>query len=224
MKQSFFLHRLMLLAIILTGGLLRFYNLNWDSGLLFHPDEMNIGIAMAKISFPDSLNPGFFAYNGFSLYLYKAAAIVVAALTGDQSWVDEMGRSLLVGRHISAAASTISLPLIYLLGIRIADRQTAFLATALAAFNTGLIQCAHFAVTESLLVFFLLLAALCAQICTAGQSRAAAAISRILDNPELRASLAAGGIKQAAQFTWSRAADSILEVYGTAQKLREGRR
>lgn len=52
----------------------------------------------------------------------------------------------------------------------------------------------------------------------------AAAISRILDNPELRASLAAGGIEQAAQFTWSRAADSILEVYGTAQKLREGRR
>lgn len=166
----------MLLAIILTGGLLRFYNLNWDSGLLFHPDEMNIGIAMAKISFSDSLNPGFFAYNGFSLYLYKAVATLVAAFTGDQSWVDEIGRSLLVGRHISAAVSTLSLPLIYLLGLRIADRQTASFATALAAFNTGLIQCAHFAVTESLLVFFLLLTALCAQACTAATGRTADAV------------------------------------------------
>lgn len=171
MKRNSSLHRLMLAVVILTGGLLRFYNLNWDSGMLFHPDEMNIGIAMSKISFSGSLNPGFFAYNGFSLYLYKAAATIVAAFTGNQSWVDETGRSLLVGRYISAAVSTFSLPMIYLLGVRIADRQTAFLATTLAAFNTGLIQCAHFAVTESLLVFFLLLTALCAQACIAVKSR-----------------------------------------------------
>ncbi|HWU31297.1 MAG TPA: D-inositol-3-phosphate glycosyltransferase [Marmoricola sp.] len=51
----------------------------------------------------------------------------------------------------------------------------------------------------------------------------AAAIGSILDDPGLHESLSKGAVKQAAQFTWSRAADRILEIYGEAQKMREVR-
>jgi D-inositol-3-phosphate glycosyltransferase len=51
----------------------------------------------------------------------------------------------------------------------------------------------------------------------------AAAIERILDEPGLRASLSAAAVEQASNFTWSRAAERILEVYGEARAMREVR-
>lgn len=51
----------------------------------------------------------------------------------------------------------------------------------------------------------------------------AVAIGQILDDPDLQTSLSKGAVEQASQFTWSRAADQILEVYGQAQKMREVR-
>lgn len=159
-----------LVVVILIGVLLRFYNLAWDNGLLFHPDELNMGLAMSRIHFFDSLDPGFYAYNGFALYLYKALAVAVASLTDNPRWADDISKTLLVGRHVSALVSSFSLVLIYWLGLRLAGARVAFLATALAAFNVGFIQCAHFAVTESLLVFFLLLTAICAYESVYGKS------------------------------------------------------
>ncbi|MGN6723186.1 MAG: D-inositol-3-phosphate glycosyltransferase [Marmoricola sp.] len=52
----------------------------------------------------------------------------------------------------------------------------------------------------------------------------ATAIGRVLDEPGLRASLSAAAVEQASHFTWSRAADRILEVYGEARTLRKARR
>ena len=52
----------------------------------------------------------------------------------------------------------------------------------------------------------------------------ATAIARGLEEPGLHAALSAGATAQAAQFTWSRTADRIVEVYGRAQELREARR
>lgn len=52
----------------------------------------------------------------------------------------------------------------------------------------------------------------------------ATAIARVLEEPGLHAALSAGATAQAAQFTWSRTADRIVEVYGRAQELREARR
>ncbi|MFZ2956372.1 MAG: glycosyltransferase family 39 protein [Candidatus Ozemobacteraceae bacterium] len=159
-----FLSIVSLVAVFGIGALLRSYNLSWDGGHLYHPDEMNIAFAMANIRLFDHLDPGFYAYNGFSLYLYKFIVTGIAWMTGDLSWTTDLGRMVLAGRHVSAVVSTLSLGLIYILGSRLAGTRVAFLATALSAFNVGLFQCAHFAVTESLLVFFLLLTALCTSL------------------------------------------------------------
>jgi 4-amino-4-deoxy-L-arabinose transferase-like glycosyltransferase len=165
MNNSRLLRRFMILLVFIAGIMLRFHNLNWDNGLLFHPDELNIGIAVTRVNLFTSLDPGFYAYNGLTIYLYKALGHLTGFLTGNSGWHTDLGKILLIGRHVSAVASSISLLLIYLLARRFFDKPTAFLALSLMAFNTGLIQCAHFAVTESLLTFFLLLAALLTDYC-----------------------------------------------------------
>ena len=46
-----------------------FYNLNWGAPFYFHPDERNIASSIVQLKFPDNLNPNFFAYGAFPIYL-----------------------------------------------------------------------------------------------------------------------------------------------------------
>src|SRR5437016_3820155 len=80
-----------LLLITVVGGIMRFYNLNWDSSSLQHPDELNIVLSVTKISIPDRLDPQFYSYNGFSIYLYRLVAQVLSFLTRDTSWQENWG-------------------------------------------------------------------------------------------------------------------------------------
>jgi len=94
-------HPLVLPALILfAGALFRFYNLNWDSGLLLHPDERWIYEVVTgaspnpPISWPSSigqffdvapsggspLNPHFFAYGSLPFYLLAFVAGIVSFL------------------------------------------------------------------------------------------------------------------------------------------------
>jgi hypothetical protein len=63
--------------VIAAAAFLRFYNLNWDNGLLFHPDEANLIHATQRLSIPSQLDPDFFAYNGFPMYLYRVSTDMV---------------------------------------------------------------------------------------------------------------------------------------------------
>lgn len=138
------------------GGFLRFYNLNWDSGLSFHPDERNIASAVTKISLFNQLNPGFFAYGGFTIYLYRAVGEILSFITKDSSWITHWGKINLIGRFISAFISTLTIPLVYFAGKRFFLKKIGVIACILVAFSPSLIQTAHFAVTESLLTFFII--------------------------------------------------------------------
>ena len=79
------------LLLIAIASFFRFYNLDWDSGHFFHPDERNIDNAVARIIFFSQLNPQFFAYGGFSIYLYRLGAELTAFLTHNSSWVTDWG-------------------------------------------------------------------------------------------------------------------------------------
>ena len=149
-----------LVAIILLGGLLRFYNLNWDQGHFFHPDERNIAGAVSKIRFFTQLNPHFFAYGGLPHYLYRAVGEILAKLTDDPAWVSNWSLINLVGRGVSAFVSSVSTLLVFLLGKKVFDKKTGLLAAFFTAFCVSLIQTAHYGVTESLLTFWGLLIAL----------------------------------------------------------------
>lgn len=149
-----------LLLVALVGGFLRFYNLNWDQGHFFHPDERNIAMAVSRIHFFDQLNPQFFAYGSLPIYLYRAIGDFLVILTKDPTWVSDWSYINLIGRSTSAFFATLSIFLIFFLGKKIGNARVGLLAAFLTAFTVALIQTAHYGTTESLLVFWLLLLAI----------------------------------------------------------------
>lgn len=146
-----------LLFILILGGFFRFYNLNWDNGKSFHPDEKNIAIAVTKINFGENLNPEFNAYNGFPIYLVRIIGEVLFNITKNNEWVTDLGSISLISRHVSALASTITIVIIYLILQRLLGRKWGLVGAFLTAFNVGFLQYAHYGVTESLLVLFVVL-------------------------------------------------------------------
>ncbi|MDO8551529.1 MAG: glycosyltransferase family 39 protein [bacterium] len=148
---------IILVFIVLLGAFLRFYNLNWDDGHFFHPDERNIANAVSRIRFFTQLNPDFFAYGSLPIYLYRAVGEVFVFLTKNPKWVSEWESVNLIGRGASAFFSTSTIFLIYLLGKKLWQKEVGILAALLAALTVSLIQAAHFDVTESMLTFWLTL-------------------------------------------------------------------
>lgn len=142
----------LLLVILSIGAFLRFYNLNWDLGLTFHPDERNIDAAVSRVEFFDQMDPKFFAYGGFPIYLYNATTEVVTELTENESWKYDWGRINLVGRTYSAIFSVLTIIAIYLLSIKLfLNSRIGLISATLAAFTPSFIQTAHFGITESFL-------------------------------------------------------------------------
>jgi 4-amino-4-deoxy-L-arabinose transferase-like glycosyltransferase len=137
--------------LIIIAGFFRLYNLNWDQGNYFHPDERNIANAVSQISFFSQLNPHFFAYGGFTIYLYRFAADILFFLTKNASWITSWESINVIGRFFSAFFSTLTIIPLYFLAKKITDKKTAFLTIILYTFTVGSIQTAHYAVTESLI-------------------------------------------------------------------------
>lgn len=143
-----------LILITAVGACLRFYNLNWDSGHFFPPDERNIDMAVSRISFFNQLDPGFFAYGGFLIYLYKLGSQIIFFLTKNSAWLYDWGKLNLVGRFFSALFAVTAIPVIFSISKKLFNTKVAFLSGILTVFTVSLIQSAHFSTTESALVFF----------------------------------------------------------------------
>ena len=141
--------------VLALGVALRFIGLNWDSGLIFNPDEGNIGRAAAALSFPDRLVSDFSAYNGLALYLPRLLSEVLAYFGfGPPSAPSSI---VFAGRILSATSASISLFLIASIARRLWRADVALFAAAVAAFMPGLIQTGHFATTEAVLILCLLI-------------------------------------------------------------------
>ncbi len=154
--MKFFTNRKELLTVLLLtaiGGFLRFYNLNWDNGNFFHPDERNIDNAVSQIKFFSQLDPNFFAYGGFLIYLYRATGDILAILTQNNSWVYNWNQINIIGRFYSALFSSLTIPLVFILARSVFNKYTALIASLLTTFTVSFIQTAHFSITENFLIF-----------------------------------------------------------------------
>jgi 4-amino-4-deoxy-L-arabinose transferase-like glycosyltransferase len=149
--------RLILFLILLVAGLFRFYNLNWDSGHFFHPDERNIDNAVAAIDFFTQMDPKFYAYGGFLIYLYKATVDLLGFFFQTPSLAKDWTTINLVGRYYSAFFSTMTIIPLFLLARKLFSQKTAFLACLFYALTVSSIQTAHFSITENLLTLLLVL-------------------------------------------------------------------
>jgi 4-amino-4-deoxy-L-arabinose transferase-like glycosyltransferase len=153
----------------------RFFGINWDQGYFSHPDENNMATALSQLS-SQNLNPHFFAYGQFPLYLgYFSLKLINIPNT--------FSNSIYVLRFYSAIFSLFFLYFAYLLSIKLFSKSSQKVAGCIFVdiergntftgnknisksfcnktlifllfliFSPGLIQIAHFGTTESLLSF-----------------------------------------------------------------------
>lgn len=153
LRKKYFIWVVFFIAL---GGFLRFFNLGWDQGNNFHPDEQLISYTLTG-----SINPpgcaSYFPYGGFAIFLYRLCTGILAFLTGDYSLLKDVYAINIIGRVISASVSTFCIYLMYKIAGEIVSARYALLCALLTAFNVGLIQNAHYATPETLLVLFLMI-------------------------------------------------------------------
>lgn len=151
-NKLYFLYILVFIALIYT----RFSGLDWGLPYPMHPDERNIAVAIQGLSF-SNLDPNFYAYGQFSIYLGFLVAKIFQFFDGDLNYLVSFSESILALRSISAAASVLSLFLLLKIGsfFNLKKYQKILLAF-LYSFSIYSIQFAHFGTTESLLMLFYL--------------------------------------------------------------------
>src|SRR5207237_1360774 len=117
-------------AVVLLGALFRFWNAGWDGGAyILHPDEWALNEVVRHLG--SDLNPHFCFYGSFPIYLDRWTAGGLNWLTG-QDWLAP-ARLPLIGRFYSALASTILLPLMFLVARRLWGTVAGLLAAAFTA-------------------------------------------------------------------------------------------
>lgn len=141
-------NRILLLIIFISALLTRFIGLTWGTPYFFHPDENNMATALSQLSW-DSLNPHFFAYGQFPLYLgfFTLKCLNIA---------NSFANSVYILRFYSIIFSLLSLLVIFFISKKIFHPDFILLPLIFSIFNPGLIQLAHFGTTESFLVFIFL--------------------------------------------------------------------
>lgn len=150
-KIKFLFFALILITIILAT---RFYNLNWGAPFYFHPDERNIASAVNQLNLRENMNPHFFAYGSLPIYVIYFSGIAINFLSGNQKIVLDFSQAIVLSRFVSAFLSTWLILFVFLIGQKIANKKTGFLAAILCIFSTGLTQFSHFGTFEMWLTFF----------------------------------------------------------------------
>jgi len=153
------------LAVLLPVAFsLRVYGLDWDRGLFFHPDERQILMVITRLSLPDNLrviltpestlNPRFFAYGSFPIYLLRLLSWLLALWRAEWASITHF---YLLGRLLSAFFDTITVYAAYLLARKVYDRRVAVLTATFVTFTVLHIQLAHFYTVDTVLTSVVLL-------------------------------------------------------------------
>ncbi len=152
---------LALATILLIAACLRFYGLVWDGGYLFHPDERKILLVASELRLPSNvleffstespLNPKFFAYGSFPIYLLRLLSVFAPKPALSVPWREDFVGMMLVGRALSALFDLGTIVLTFLLARRLYDATTGLLAAACLALTVLHIQLAHFYAVDTLL-------------------------------------------------------------------------
>lgn len=183
---------LALCVTALLGLAARFYGLDWDAmlpryqwlsslygagaaqGTNFHPDERQIMYQVIKLSWPTSwaqffdqahspLNPHFFAYGTFPLYLLASVGNLLAHIS---PVLADFAHLTLVGRTLNALLDTGTILLTAWLALLLTPDSTpgrwrawsvALLAAACVAFTPFEVQQTHFFTVDVMLLFFVTL-------------------------------------------------------------------
>lgn len=148
-----------LAVILFFSFLLRITNFNWDSSYSFQPDERMIGFVVEKLNWDlqnffssnSKMNPEFFAYGSFPIYLLWIVKGSFVFFFAQWLMFDEI---LNLGRVISAFFDTLSVLIIFVLVKQIANKngnRIAFFSAGIYAIMVLPIQLSHYYAVDTLL-------------------------------------------------------------------------
>lgn len=162
---------LALILIVIAGGTLRLYHLDWDEENFLHPDELHVvNTITSKISIdwppdfgnltdpdhshlnPRSIDPDNghhhnFAYGALPLIVTDFAASVLTHATG-RDWHAFSEGVPKVGRFLSTVMDLITIVTVFLIGRRLYSTNAGLAAAAIYATAPVPIQLSHFFTTD----------------------------------------------------------------------------
>ena len=155
---------LTILALITAaGGALRFYNLAWGAPYYhFHIDEhfVFVGADLLRRGMEAAATaPKFFMYAPLPMHLVNVVRGVFEALSHPLVLTvkrDEIAYMVL-GRTISAAFGTATIPVIYAIAARLSGRVAGLLAAAFLAVSVLHLRDSHFFSVDASMTFFVML-------------------------------------------------------------------
>ena len=149
-----------LALITLGGGILRFYALDWGAPYHhFHIDEHFVfvgAVEMRRDFWAAGLSSKFFMYSPLPMYLLIGLLelyerfVRPLELTGIRDGVTFM----VMGRAISAAFGTATIPLVYWIGRRLSGTTAGLIGATLLAFAVVHVRDSHFFSVDASLTFF----------------------------------------------------------------------
>ncbi len=169
------------LLLIALGIFFRFYNMQWDSGALLHPDEYGLTNTLTQLHMPSSIL-GYFNTRTAPMSPYNKydangetisngpdntmrwgqlpmLMIRTAAEALNKTGYQEL-RTL--GRYLSAIMDVGSIILLFVIGLKLFDRKVALLGCGLFSLCVQSIQQSHFMTVDNFAVFFTMLTLLSA--------------------------------------------------------------
>lgn len=151
------LKRIILFSLSIYFFFFTFYNLNWGAPFYFHPDERNIASSVSQLSFPTNLNPHFFAYGSFPIYLIYLIGLIANLLFRIPTSQVSFETAIFVGRLISAFL-TLALVFLIFKSAQKFGQKTAVFSFIMSLTSVALFQFSHFVTFEIWLTLFTLLA------------------------------------------------------------------
>jgi len=151
-------------GLVILGWALRVWGIRYGLPYQYHPDEplaVNLALAMG---YTRDLNPHWFIHPGFLFYAlfvlyggYYLIGLALGTLSSTHDFAIAILRDpsalYLIGRLLSAMASTATIPVVYLVGRQLYSRRAGLLAAMLFTPLYLTVYFAHFIKPESLQTF-----------------------------------------------------------------------
>ncbi len=152
----------LLLLIIGAGAALRFTGLDWDEGILLHPDERFLAWVAADMDPVGSLRAYFDTSSstlnpnnvGHGFYVYGDLPVILLTYLGEAVGKTSLYSIYLPGRALSACADLLTVILTFLIARRLFGSRVGLLAAALYASSALAIQHSHFFTVDTLTNLF----------------------------------------------------------------------
>jgi 4-amino-4-deoxy-L-arabinose transferase-like glycosyltransferase len=156
--------RILLVAALLAGALLRFWGLGQGVPFSVQVDEPEVMVRAVRMMKTGDLNPHFYDYPTLYIYLQALVAtgrFLAGAMRGEWASLAQAPAEAfyLWGRALTAILGTATVWLLYRVGVRW-DRPTALLAAVMFAVMPLHVRESHFVLTDVPVTFFVMLAVL----------------------------------------------------------------